>query len=92
MNTKLSLLIALLSLIIQQGVAQEKSIYDSNNTEKYNERSFLRKEGNSKIALVIGNSNYEYVGRLSEPENDANVISEALESQGFDVMLGLIFT
>lgn len=90
MNTKLSLLIALFSLtiFIQQGAAQQKSIYDSIDTEKNNQRNFLRKNGNSKIALVIGNNNYEYGGRLREPVNDANIISEALTSRGFDVILG----
>ncbi len=86
MQTKLSLLIVLFSLTIfvQQGAAQQKSTYDD---EK---RNLLRKEGNEKIALVIGNSNYKHKDdRLREPVNDAKIMSSALESQGYDVMLGL---
>lgn len=38
-----------------------------------------------KIALVVGNSAYEYAATLPNPENDARAISSALETLGFDV-------
>lgn len=43
-----------------------------------------------RIALVIGNSNYEQSGwALANPRNDAELISETLEQIGFDVLLVL---
>lgn len=41
-----------------------------------------------RVALVIGNSEYEAVGSLDNPRNDALDISVALEGLGFDVLLG----
>lgn len=67
-------------------------VWSSNSfaqTDEINYRNWERKNGNTNIALVIGNSEYEYGGRLLEPANDANVIINALKSQGFDVMSGL---
>ena len=44
-------------------------------------------QGQSKLALVIGNSNYN-AGFLSNPVNDANLIASTLDSLDFDVILG----
>lgn len=41
-----------------------------------------------RVALVIGNSNYENVGALENPGNDALDISVALEGLGFTIFLG----
>ena len=38
-----------------------------------------------RIALVIGNSNYRFVGKLNNPQNDANDIESVLHKLGFDV-------
>lgn len=38
-----------------------------------------------RVALVIGNSNYEKVGRLANPANEANAVSAMLKGFGFDV-------
>ncbi len=43
-------------------------------------------QGN-KMALVIGNSNYQTGAQLPNPENDAKDIAEKLEQAGFDVLL-----
>lgn len=40
-----------------------------------------------RLALVIGNSAYEYGGVLKNPLNDANLMSTTLEALGFDVIL-----
>ena len=40
-----------------------------------------------RVALVIGNSNYEYQSTLSNPINDATDVAEKLVSLGFDVFL-----
>lgn len=40
-----------------------------------------------RIALVIGNANYQNEGRLSNPLNDAQDMAATLEGLGFDVLL-----
>ncbi len=40
-----------------------------------------------RVALVVGNSNYENVTPLANPKNDANDISQKLKSLGFEVIL-----
>ena len=40
----------------------------------------------TKLALVIGCSEYNYAGVLANPLNDANSIEEKLQSLGFDVI------
>lgn len=44
-------------------------------------------EGEKRIALVIGNSTYKYVTRLSNPSNDARLMAETLKRDGF-VLVG----
>lgn len=39
-----------------------------------------------RLALVIGNSNYEYLDPLANPLNDVVKITEKLQSLGFDVL------
>ena len=39
-----------------------------------------------RLALVIGNANYQYGGKLANPENDARAIAEALKKTGFKVI------
>ncbi|MBG6209376.1 TPR repeat protein [Labrenzia sp. EL_126] len=47
-------------------------------------------DGNlSRIALVIGNNDYEYVTDLDNPINDATSVGEKLRGLGFTVHLGL---
>ena len=38
-----------------------------------------------RVALVVGNSAYEHVGRLPNPENDATDLDAALRGLGFEV-------
>jgi formylglycine-generating enzyme required for sulfatase activity len=42
-----------------------------------------------RIALVIGNSNYQHADALPNPQNDAAAITEALEETGFEVFTGI---
>lgn len=52
--------------------------------------SALAQEGQERrIALIIGNSEYEQITPLDNPGNDAVDISVALEGLGFEVFLGL---
>ncbi len=50
--------------------------------------SQIQKDQN-RLALVIGNSNYQKVNRLPNSTNDASDMAKALKNLGFDVMLGL---
>ena len=45
----------------------------------------LYSQGEKKLALVIGNSNYE--NELKNPVNDARLIASVLDSLSFDVIL-----
>ena len=40
-----------------------------------------------RLALVIGNSNYDSIADLKNPVNDAKLIANTLDSLDFDVML-----
>ena len=39
-----------------------------------------------RVALVIGNSAYQHVNRLSNPANDSESVSATLKTAGFDVV------
>lgn len=41
----------------------------------------------TRIALVVGNANYEHFGVLKNPTNDATDIAETLSAMGFEVTL-----
>ncbi|MEM7318185.1 MAG: caspase family protein [Pseudomonadota bacterium] len=41
-----------------------------------------------RVALILGNSDYQFVGGLDNPINDASDLAIALEGLGFDVFLG----
>ena len=43
----------------------------------------------TRVALVIGNSNYEAVGQLPNPANDALAVADAFLRLGFNVTLGI---
>lgn len=43
--------------------------------------------GAARVALVIGNANYRAAGALPNPKNDAEAVSKALNSAGFQVVL-----
>lgn len=57
-------------------LVQEKS---DNNQKKPTDR---------RIALVIGNGNYQNVSKLSNPVNDARDMAETLKDLGFEVFYG----
>lgn len=41
-----------------------------------------------RVALVIGNSAYQYTPKLDNPKNDASDIAAALKRYGFEVIEG----
>jgi len=43
--------------------------------------------GQKRLALVIGNSKYQYSAELKNPSSDANDMAQLLKSIGFEVML-----
>lgn len=46
-------------------------------------------QAEKRVALVMGNSDYEFVGRLPNPANDASDIAALLKGLGFEVTSGL---
>lgn len=46
-------------------------------------------QAEKRVALVMGNSDYEFVGRLPNPANDASDIAVVLKGLGFEVTSGL---
>jgi len=42
--------------------------------------------GDKKLALVIGNANYQYGGKLKNPVNDAVLMTKTLQDLGFEVI------
>lgn len=44
-------------------------------------------QADKRIALVIGNSQYQYLGRLDNPTNDAEAMAQVLQRLGFEVIL-----
>lgn len=45
-------------------------------------------QGGKRVALVIGNSNYQFSSKLANPGNDSQDIAKALRTLGFDVVEG----
>jgi len=45
-----------------------------------------------RLALVIGNSTYQHVSELTNPQNDATDVADKLRRLSFDVMLGTNLT
>lgn len=45
-----------------------------------------------RVALVIGNAAYEHTAPLKNPKNDADAVSDVLETLGFDVLKGTDLT
>src|SRR4051812_44950827 len=41
-----------------------------------------------RVALVVGNFDYEHIGRLSNPGNDADLIAKTLQTLGFSLVGG----
>ena len=75
----------------QEQITQLQKVYpviDRANKEKResNNQSALPVIRAIRVALVIGNSDYSHAPRLTNPVNDANLISNTLRSTGFDVV------
>lgn len=51
--------------------------------------AFAQGTQEKRVALIIGNSEYEQISPLDNPGNDASDMRVALEGLGFDVYLGL---
>ena len=49
--------------------------------------SILFSQDEKRLALVIGNSNYDSIAKLANPVNDAKLIARTLDSLDFEVIL-----
>jgi TPR repeat protein len=47
-------------------------------------------EGERRVALVIGNADYQHVDRLANPVNDAKLVADALRKSGFTLVGGAV--
>lgn len=61
-----------------------------NNKSSKNDRGLkvVRKNEYRRIALVIGNGNYQHTGQLANTVNDARLIAETLKEVGFELYGG----
>ena len=76
MNTKTPFLVACIYFITAQLFGQDlKGLEDRISQDD-------RSSTNKRIALVIGNANYEHAGELKNPINDAELIETTLKKIG----------
>lgn len=80
------------------GPSRPSNSTEASNAVQKSSKNFLSANDNSKnlnaaigkrVALVLGNSTYEYASSLANPKNDANRIAEELTKLGFQVIKGL---
>lgn len=72
--------------IYEKSKIADKPIYGFRNPDSISTIKTTEIERQRKIALVIGCSEYEFGGHLSNPLNDANDMKQKLSDLGFDVM------
>ncbi len=65
-------------------IESTRSFYPVSNISR--DRTILAKENQKRIALIIGNSNYNKQGKLLNPINDADDMSKALAELGFEII------
>ncbi len=75
-------LITFVFVLLQTG----NLIYGQTSRQLDREKSTLR--GEDRVALVIGNGNYQNAPRLAKPVNDASGITQKLKDLGFEVLSG----
>ncbi len=73
-----------LTLSEGQNIIRVKVENEDNNT--IDEIRKVYYQGEKRLALVIGNSEYLYGGTLNNPINDARAMSEVLQKVGFEVL------
>lgn len=72
--------------VYEKSKIADRPIYGFRNPDLIAKKKKAEIEKRMKIAIVIGCNEYEFVGRLSNPLNDANDIKQNLSDLGFDVM------
>jgi len=64
------------------------NVEEEKNEAEETERDTGQQPTNEKrLALVIGCSEYEHVGKLNNPDNDAVAMEKSLKKRGFDVIM-----
>lgn len=79
--------ILVFKLFIGNQLINQKQIvlnYETKETKKLN--TPIVRTNEKRLALVIGNADYQFGGILANPENDAKAMSIALKTVGFDVL------
>ena len=59
-----------------------KKYFDLDIEKKFSSEQFI--SAPKRIALIIGNSNYQQVDKLENPSRDATLITDAFRKVGFD--------
>ena len=78
-----------------KGKVSDTAHIDQPKPEKIHQADSRDKDDNAstvdqkRVALVLGNSNYENTAALANPKNDADAIGTTLENLGFSVIKGL---
>ena len=49
--------------------------------------SIINAQDEKRLALVIGNSDYQFIDKLKNPVNDAKLMAQIFDSLNFDVLL-----
>lgn len=56
---------------------------------QFNAAAAMAQAGQRRVAFVVGNSAYESVPKLANPDNDAEAVAAALKRSGFEVVTAL---
>jgi len=75
-----------ISLQYSQPVARDHPVVRERGVQPVVTQSATLALSQTRLALVIGNSDYTYAGVLRNPVNDAMAIAQALEQLGFEVI------
>ena len=70
-----------MQLISEKTITVDYEILDENT----NNTQSIVNSNEKRLALVIGNADYEFGGTLANPENDAKAMAQALRNIGFEV-------
>ncbi len=79
-------------LVTGNSLKKEKSVATHSTAESIEDQIKATQPSEQRIALLIGNADYQYTSRLDNPVHDATALAERLEDLGFETMLELNIT
>jgi len=75
--------------VVKRTAESQAQASESRPREDSSDRKAVNKATKTRLALVIGNSNYSNLSRLTNPANDARALSNVLSNMGFTTRLVL---